>query len=160
MWLHDRCRTNLDPECLVGQRISAVERDCRSPTAGFSMEYKSTGRNDEFVVCHRQRRCSGAPEPRTRPKRSLDRTNPSMTQPLLALVTGGFWALAIRRPYVIETFNFWDFCTNWAPESEELMFTSNPPAPGAEPRPCTTMVAVAFDPNCPTVQCTDEVPPG
>jgi hypothetical protein len=25
--------------------------------------------------------------------------------------------------YVIETFNCWDFCTNWAPGSEELMFT-------------------------------------
>src|ERR1700722_20719812 len=68
---------------------------------------------------------------------------------------------SLRRDagYVIVTLSCWDFWTNWAAGSEELMFTTNWPAPGAEPRPCTVMFAVAFEPNCPTVQCTDVVPP-
>ena len=43
-----------------------------------------------------------------------------------------------RTRYVIETFNPWDFCTNWAAGSEELMFTVKWPAPGANPRPLLT----------------------
>jgi len=64
-----------------------------------------------------------------------------------------------RTRYVIETFNPWDFCTNWAAGSEELMFTVKWPAPAADPRPCTTMFVVAFDGSCWALQCTAEVPP-
>lgn len=47
----------------------------------------------------------------------------------------------------------------WAAGSEELMVTFNVPAPGAVPRPCTTMLAVAFDGSCWVVQRTAVVPP-
>lgn len=34
-------------------------------------------------------------------------------------------ASGCRSRYVIVTFSCWDFCTNWAPGAEELMFTTN-----------------------------------